>query len=93
MPTRTFTAYLGREPRATLSPVTELPPPSRTARLVVGVLASLALLTGAFVLALVAFFALYVGAPAWVVAVAVGAVVAGVAAALRRVRHAAARPR
>ena len=54
-------------------------------------LASLALLTGAFVLALVAFFALYVGAPAWVVAAAAAAVVIGLAAAFQRLRRAAAR--
>lgn len=75
----------------TVGRVTELLSPSRTARLVVGVLASMALLVGAFVLALVAFLALFVGAPAWSVAAAVGAVVVGLFAASQRVRRAAAR--
>jgi hypothetical protein len=54
-------------------------------------MASLALLVGAFVLALVALFALYVGVPVGVVAAAMAAVIVGVAAAFQRVRRAAAR--
>ncbi|NYD41686.1 hypothetical protein [Nocardioides panaciterrulae] len=69
----------------------ELTSPTRTARFVLGAVASLALLVGAFVLALVAFFALYVGVPAWLVAAAGAAVIIGVVAAFQHVRRAAAR--
>lgn len=68
----------------------ELKSPSRTARFVVGAVASLALLVGAFVLALVAFFALYVGVAAWLVATAGAAVIIGVVAAFQHVRRSAA---
>ncbi|WP_180933332.1 hypothetical protein [Nocardioides ungokensis] len=57
----------------------------------VGALASLALLTGVFVLGLVAFFAVYVGAPSWTVAVAVGAVLVGFGAAFKSLRSAVTR--
>jgi hypothetical protein len=78
-------------PVGTVDLVTDLPPPTLTSRLVVGALAAVALLTGAFVLSLAAFFALYAGVPVWVVAVAVAAVPIGLAAAFQRVRRTAAR--
>jgi hypothetical protein len=79
------------KPVGTVDLVTDLPPPTLTSRLVVGALTALALLTGAFVLSLVAFFALYAGVPAWVVAVAVAALLIGLAAAFQRVRRTTAR--
>ena len=79
------------KPVGTVDLVTDLPPPTLTSRLVVRTLAALALLTGAFVLSLVAFFALYAGVPAWVVAVAVAAVLIGLAVVFQRVRRTAAR--
>ena len=66
-------------------------PPSRTARLVVGALASMALLVGVYVLALVTFLALYLGASRWAVAAGLAACVVGLAAAFQRVRRAASR--
>ena len=78
-------------PVGTVGLVTDLPPPSRTARVVVGVLAALTLLTGTFVLAQVAFIARYLGAPTWGVAAGVAVVLICLAAAFRRVRRAAAR--
>jgi hypothetical protein len=57
---------------------------------VVGVLAAMAFLTGAFVVAVVAFVALYAGVPAWVVMAAVVAAAIGFAAAFQRVRRTAA---
>ena len=79
------------KPVGTVDLVTDLPPPTLTSRLVVRTLAALALLTGAFVLSLIAFFALYAGVPAWVVAVAVAAVLIGLAVVFQRVRRTAAR--
>jgi hypothetical protein len=79
------------KPVGTVDLVTDLPPPTLTSRLVVGALTALALLTGAFVLSLVAFFALYAGVPAWVVAVAVAAVLIGLAVVFQRVRRTTAR--
>lgn len=76
----------------TVSAVTDLDSPSRAARLAVGLLASLALLTGAVVLGLLAFFALYVGTPTWMVTLGVVVVLAGLAVAFQRVRRTAARP-
>lgn len=72
--------------------MTDLRPPSRAARAVVGLLTSLGLLTGGLVLGLVAFFALYVGAPPWVVAAGVVAALGCLVVALQRVRRSAARP-
>lgn len=74
-----------------MSVVSELPLPSRTARLVVGVLTILVLLVGAFVLALVGFSARYAGAPGWVVAIAVMAVLVGLVVWFQRLRRAGAR--
>ena len=79
------------KPVGTVDLLTDLPPPTLTSRLVVRALAALALLTGAFVLSLVALFALYAGVPAWVVAVAVAAVLIGLAVVFQRVRRTAAR--
>ncbi|MBM7510151.1 membrane protein implicated in regulation of membrane protease activity [Nocardioides salarius] len=71
--------------------MSELPLPSRTARLMVGVLTILVLLVGAFVLALVGFSALYAGAPGWVVATAVMAVLVGLVVWFQRLRRAGTR--
>ncbi len=74
-----------------MSVVSEIPLPSRTARLMVGVLTILVLLVGAFVLALVGFSALYAGAPGWVVATAVMAVLVGLVVWFQRLRRAGTR--
>ena len=63
--------------------------PGFAARLVVGSLATLGLVVGALVAAVVAMLALLVGVPLWGIALGVLAVVGGLLAATSRVRRSA----